>query len=53
MIRKSLLLLVFLPALAALLTGCLTQRTVTDGGVTTSQEIVIKRPVKELLGNSQ
>ena len=39
--------------LAATLTGCLTKRTVTEGGHTVSQEYVIKRPLKEAIGNSR
>jgi hypothetical protein len=35
------------------LTGCLTQRTVTEGGHTVKQEYVIKRPLKEAVRNSQ
>jgi hypothetical protein len=31
------------------LTGCLTQRTVTQNGRTVSQEYKIKRPIKEAL----
>lgn len=43
-----------LAALLALpLTGCLTQRTVTEGGHTVKQEYVIKRPLKEAIQNSQ
>ena len=40
-------------AIAAPLTGCLTQRTVTEGGQTVKQEYVIKRPLKEAIENSQ
>jgi len=40
-------------ALVLPLTGCLTQRTVSEGGHTVSQEYVIKRPLKEALQNSQ
>jgi hypothetical protein len=35
------------------LSGCLTQRTVSEGGHTVSQEYVIKRPLKEAVHNSQ
>jgi hypothetical protein len=35
------------------LSGCLTQRTVSEGGHTVSQEYVIKRPLKEAVMNSQ
>lgn len=38
---------------AVSLTGCLTQRTVKEGGQTVSQEYVIKRPIKEAIENSQ
>ena len=39
--------------LAAPLTGCLTQRTVTEGGTTVKQGYVIKRPLKEAIKNSR
>lgn len=39
--------------LLVLLPGCLTQRTVSEGGHTVSQEYVIKRPLKEAIENSQ
>lgn len=39
--------------LALNLSGCLTQRTVTEGGETVSQEYVIKRPIKDVIENSQ
>lgn len=32
--------------------GCLTQRTVSEGGHTVSQEIVITRPLKDAMENS-
>lgn len=35
------------------LSSCLTQRTVKEGGQTVSQELVIKRPIKEAIENSQ
>lgn len=35
------------------LSGCLTQRIVSEGGHTVSQDYVIKRPLKEALRNSQ
>lgn len=35
------------------LSGCLTQRTVKEGGQTVSQEYVIKRPIKDAIENSQ
>lgn len=35
------------------LSGCLTQRTVTEGGQTVSQQYVIKRPIKDAIENSQ
>jgi hypothetical protein len=34
-------------------TGCLTRRTVTQGGQTVSQEFVIRRPLKEAIQNSR
>jgi hypothetical protein len=34
-------------------TGCLTQRTITEGGQTVKQEYVIKRPLKEAVQNSR
>jgi starvation-inducible outer membrane lipoprotein len=46
---KSLLAVTF----AFTLSGCLTQRTVSEGGHTVSQEYVIKRPLKEAVRNSQ
>jgi hypothetical protein len=33
--------------------GCLTQRTVTEGGHTVKQDYIIKRPLKEAIQNSQ
>jgi outer membrane protein assembly factor BamE (lipoprotein component of BamABCDE complex) len=39
--------------LTLLTSGCLTQRTVSQGGHTVSQEYVIKRPLKEALDNSR
>lgn len=36
-----------------ILPGCLTQRTVTQGGQTVSQNYVIKRPLKEVVQNSR
>jgi len=39
--------------LVSTLAGCLTRRTVTQGGQTVSQEYVIKRPLKEAIRNSQ
>jgi hypothetical protein len=45
------------PAMAAMvalsLSSCLTQRTVKEGGQTVSKELVIKRPIKEAIENSQ
>lgn len=35
------------------LSSCLTERTVKEGGQTVSQELVIKRPIKEAIENSQ
>jgi hypothetical protein len=53
MTSKSLLLATLGAALSLMLTGCLTQRTVTDGGQTTKQNIIVKRPVKDLIQNTQ
>ena len=39
--------------LILLTSGCLTQRTVSQGGHTVSQEYVIKRPLKEAINNSR
>jgi type IV pilus biogenesis protein CpaD/CtpE len=39
--------------LAFSLAGCLTQRTVTQGGRTVKQEYIMKRPLKDALQNSQ
>lgn len=33
--------------------GCVTQRTVTEGGRTVKQGYVVKRPLKEAVQNSQ
>lgn len=35
------------------LSGCLTKRTVTEGGRTVSEGYAIKRPLKEAVENSQ
>lgn len=35
------------------LCGCLTQRTVSEGGHKVSQEYIIKRPLKEAVQNSR
>jgi hypothetical protein len=35
------------------LSGCLTQRTVSEGGHTVSQKYVTKRPIKEAVQNSR
>ena len=35
------------------LSGCLTKRTVTEGGRTVSEGYAIKRPLKETIENSQ
>lgn len=42
------LLLVILP-----LSSCVTQRTVTRGGQTVEQGLVVKRPLKEAVENSR
>ena len=36
-----------------ILPGCLTQQTVTSNGEVISQEYVIKRPLKDVIENSQ
>ena len=38
-------------ALAVLLSGCLTQQTVTSNGEVISQDYVIKRPLKDAIEN--
>lgn len=48
-LMKCLLSVIF----AIPLTGCLTQRTVSEGGHTVSQKYVIKRPIKEAVQNSR
>jgi outer membrane protein assembly factor BamE (lipoprotein component of BamABCDE complex) len=40
-------------ALAALLSGCLTQETVTSNGQVISQDYVIKRPLKDAIERSE
>jgi hypothetical protein len=50
---KTLLRSAMAVILAATLTGCLTKRTVTQGGQTVSEEYVFKRPLKEAIGNSR
>jgi hypothetical protein len=40
-------------ALTLPMSGCLTQRTVSEGGQTVSEEYIIKRPIKEAIKNSQ
>lgn len=40
-------------AVAVPFSGCLTQRTVTEGGRTVKQGYVVKRPLKEAIQNSQ
>ena len=35
------------------LTGCLTQRTVSEGGRTVDKEYVIKRPIKNVIENTR
>ena len=52
--KTGLVMKTLLAALLVLpLTGCLTQRTVTEGGHTVKQEYVIKRPLKEAVQNSR
>lgn len=46
--KHLLLLVVILP-----LSGCVTQRTVTRGGQTVEQGLVVKRPLKEAVENSR
>lgn len=49
----------FFPAVLAslfvslMLTGCLTRRTVTEGGQVIEKDYVIKRPLKEIIQNSE
>ena len=51
---KSPILPILCASVALLLTSCLTQRTVTDGsGTVKEQDIIIKRPIKELMNNSR
>ena len=38
---------------SALLSGCLTQQTVTSNGEVISQDYVIKRPLKDAIENSE
>ena len=53
-VKRPLILKCLLAAvLTAPLTGCLTQRTVTEGGTTVKQGYVIKRPLKEAIENSR
>ncbi len=40
-------------ALVVLLSGCLTQETVTSNGEVISQDYVIKRPLKDAIENSE
>lgn len=40
-------------AMTALLSGCLTRRTVTSGGRTVESKYVVKRPIKEVIENSR
>lgn len=52
--NPALILKRLLPAaLVVLSSGCLTHRTVTRGGKTVKQGYVIKRPLKEAIGNSR
>ena len=54
MATKSPLLQILCASMALLLTSCLTQRTVTDGtGTVEKQDIIVKRPIKELRNNSR
>lgn len=50
---KNLPLLLATTVAALILTGCLTRRTVTDGGRVIEKEYVIKRPLKEIIQNSE
>ncbi len=47
MTRGWILLLVF--GVAVLASGCVTRRTVSEGGRTVEEKYVIKRPIKEAL----
>ena len=40
-------------ALPLSLPGCITERTVTKGGQTVEQGLVVKRPLKEAVENSR
>jgi hypothetical protein len=40
-------------SLVVLSSGCLTQETVTSNGEVISQDYVIKRPLKDVIENSQ
>jgi hypothetical protein len=42
----------FAAALTLLLSGCLTRRTVTEGGRTVESKYMFKRPLKEAVNNS-
>jgi predicted small secreted protein len=51
--RFPILSLLLVVLSSSLLSSCLTQRTVTQGGRTVKQDYVIKRPLKEVLDNSR
>lgn len=49
----SILKFLLVATLTLSVTGCLTQRTITEGGQTVKQGYVIKRPLKEAVRNSR
>jgi len=51
-IRPSLRLLLLVPVILPL-SSCVTERTVTRGGQTVEQGLVVKRPLKEAVENSR
>ena len=50
---KAAFVLTGLSLMALGLSSCLTQRTVSQGGQVQSEQYIIKRPVKELLENTE
>ena len=50
---RSILKYLLAAVVALSLTGCLTHRTVTQGGRTVKDDYVFKRPLKEAFQNSQ
>jgi hypothetical protein len=47
------LALILLAFVSSILTSCLTQRTVSEGGRTVKQQYVIKRPISDAIKNSR